>query len=266
MDMQKTGQFLSQLRKEHGFTQEQLGESLGVSNKTVSRWETGMYLPPVEMLQELSQLYGVSINEMISGQRLDEEQYRKKAEENITSVMKTPGFVRRERFLVCGEWMRKHWWLLTLCLLIMGALYGLSPIVAGDRFSYVVRVSILLFFAATLISNHVLHYVSQHIFEMTGREEEWKRIQILRIVWLIALAAVLFVLTDLVIALLYALTPGGTADGFEIHTMFYDTLVKDQGSYPDNCFEAVERWLWYSFLIAVINIDLTVLNIHRTIK
>ena len=46
MDLQKTGKFISNLRKEKGLTQEQLGEKLGVTNKTVSRWETGTYLPP----------------------------------------------------------------------------------------------------------------------------------------------------------------------------------------------------------------------------
>lgn len=58
MDMIKTGRFLAELRKEHSLTQEQLGAELGVTNKTVSRWETGTYMPPVEMLQLLSVKYG----------------------------------------------------------------------------------------------------------------------------------------------------------------------------------------------------------------
>ena len=54
MDMVKIGRFLSELRKNHNFTQAELGEKLGVTNKTISRWETGTYMPPVEMLEELS--------------------------------------------------------------------------------------------------------------------------------------------------------------------------------------------------------------------
>ncbi|MDE5729583.1 MAG: helix-turn-helix transcriptional regulator, partial [Clostridia bacterium] len=57
MDMIKIGKFLCELRKEQNLTQEQLGEELGVSNKTISRWEPGTYLPPVEMLQLLSDKY-----------------------------------------------------------------------------------------------------------------------------------------------------------------------------------------------------------------
>jgi len=85
MDMQQIGSFLAQLRKEKNLTQEELGEKIGVTNKTVSRWENGNYLPPVEMLQMLSALYGVSINELLSGERLNDKNYRENAEEYIVA-------------------------------------------------------------------------------------------------------------------------------------------------------------------------------------
>ena len=62
MDMVKMGSFLAELRKEQKLTQAELGEKLGVTNKTVSRWETGTYMPPVEILEELSRLYGLIFN------------------------------------------------------------------------------------------------------------------------------------------------------------------------------------------------------------
>ena len=83
MDVQKIGRFLTELRKSHNLTQEELGEKLGVTNKTVSRWENGNYLPPVEILQLLSNLYGVSINELLYGERLNTVQYKESAEEYI---------------------------------------------------------------------------------------------------------------------------------------------------------------------------------------
>ena len=87
MDTIKIGNFLATLRKEQNLTQEALGEKLGVTNKTVSRWENGNYLPPVEMLQELSKLYAVSINELLCGERLKQEEYQAKAEETITGIL-----------------------------------------------------------------------------------------------------------------------------------------------------------------------------------
>ncbi len=83
MDMQKIGKFLAELRKSKNLTQDELGEKIGVTNKTVSRWENGNYLPPVEILQMLSKTYGVSINELLSGERLTDEHYKENAEEYI---------------------------------------------------------------------------------------------------------------------------------------------------------------------------------------
>lgn len=89
MDMQRIGMFLAELRKEKNLTQDELGRQIGVTNKTVSRWENGNYLPPVELLQILSKLYGVSINELLSGERLNDEHYKQNAEDYIvTELMK----------------------------------------------------------------------------------------------------------------------------------------------------------------------------------
>lgn len=88
MDNKKIGAFLRDLRKEHNLTQEELGEKLGATNKTISRWETGTYMPPVDILLQMSKLYGVSVNEILSGERLDTRDYQPKAEENIAITLK----------------------------------------------------------------------------------------------------------------------------------------------------------------------------------
>ncbi|MGN0267756.1 MAG: helix-turn-helix domain-containing protein [Lachnospiraceae bacterium] len=87
MDTKKVGAFLKQLRKENNMTQEQLGERIGVTNKTVSRWETGNYMPPVECLELLSDIYQISINEILAGKRLADEKIKEIADENIASVL-----------------------------------------------------------------------------------------------------------------------------------------------------------------------------------
>ena len=73
MDTTKTGFFLKELRKENNMTQEQLGERIGVTNKTISRWETGNYMPPVESLILLGDIYGISINEILAGERVEND-------------------------------------------------------------------------------------------------------------------------------------------------------------------------------------------------
>ena len=88
MDTKKIGIFLKALRNEKGMTQEQLGEKIGVSNKTISRWETGKYMPPVECLNMLSDIYNISINEILGGERASGDEFTKIAEQNITVTLK----------------------------------------------------------------------------------------------------------------------------------------------------------------------------------
>ena len=72
MDQKKVGSFLKELRKERDITQEQLAEKLNVSGRTVSRWETGSNMPDISILVELAEFYGVSIPEIIDGERKSE--------------------------------------------------------------------------------------------------------------------------------------------------------------------------------------------------
>ena len=109
MDQIKTGKFIAQLRKQLDLTQEALGEKLGVTNKTVSRWEHGNYMPDVEMLQLLSQAFSVSINELLSGERLTDEEFRKRADENLIAVSKSSAFSLEERKAYFKKkWRKEH--------------------------------------------------------------------------------------------------------------------------------------------------------------
>lgn len=72
MDQSKIGSFLKELRKENGLTQENLAEQLNVSNRTISRWETGSNMPDISMLVEIADFFNVSIPEIIDGERKSE--------------------------------------------------------------------------------------------------------------------------------------------------------------------------------------------------
>lgn len=163
MDLIKTGKFLARLRREAGDTQEQLGEKLGVSNKTVSRWETGAYLPPVEMLQAISSLYGVSINELLAGERLEGEDYREAAEENLTQVMKQSAFSLEERKTYYKKkWRRDH----ALALILGGILPGAALLAAlFTDMAFLWLAAPLLAQAVYLIAyNRMMGYVERRAF------------------------------------------------------------------------------------------------------
>lgn len=73
MDQQKIGCFLRELRKEKEMTQEQLAEKLGVSGRTISRWETGSNMPDLDLLIEISDYYEIDLREILNGERKSED-------------------------------------------------------------------------------------------------------------------------------------------------------------------------------------------------
>ena len=87
MDQIKIGKFISELRKTKNMTQQQLGEKIGVSSKTISKWETGKGMPDLSSLKPLSDCLEISINELLSGEKIEEEKYADKLEENIINTI-----------------------------------------------------------------------------------------------------------------------------------------------------------------------------------
>lgn len=69
MNAEKTGGFISLLRKEKGLTQKQLADILGVTDKAISRWETGKNYPDIELLEIISTTFNVTINELLEGKK-----------------------------------------------------------------------------------------------------------------------------------------------------------------------------------------------------
>ncbi len=87
MNQKKIGKFIQERRKSKELTQVELAEKLGVSNRTISSWENGNSLPDYSMFQDLCKELDISINELLSGEKLTEENYQKKLEENFVSTI-----------------------------------------------------------------------------------------------------------------------------------------------------------------------------------
>lgn len=85
MDLQKIGNFLKELRKEKNLTQEQLAETLKISRRTVSRWETGSNMPDLDLLMEIADLYQVDLRELLNGGRKN-EQMNEEMKETVLQV------------------------------------------------------------------------------------------------------------------------------------------------------------------------------------
>lgn len=86
MDKAKIGQFIAICRKDKKLTQEQLAEKLNVSKNAVSKWERGICLMDMSLLKPLSKILGVSVNDILSGEKIPEDKIKEKTEENLIKL------------------------------------------------------------------------------------------------------------------------------------------------------------------------------------
>lgn len=86
MDQVKTGIFIAHCRKEKNMTQRQLADLLGISDKTISKWETGKGLPEAGCMVALCEALEISVNELLTGERIPAEQYQERAEETMVAL------------------------------------------------------------------------------------------------------------------------------------------------------------------------------------
>ena len=87
MNQEKTGAFIAKRRKELNLTQKELADKLGITDRVVSKWENGRCMPDLSLLQPLSRTLGVGVNDLLSGEIISEEEYRKKSESNLISIV-----------------------------------------------------------------------------------------------------------------------------------------------------------------------------------
>ena len=88
MDQIKIGKFILNCRKEKSLTQEQLAEKLGVTSKSISRWENGNTMPDYSLLKDLCSELNISVNELLSGEKIKENDYMNKSEDNLINLRK----------------------------------------------------------------------------------------------------------------------------------------------------------------------------------
>ena len=88
MDQIKIGKFIAEERKAKKYTQRELADKLSISDKTISKWERGNGFPEVSLLLPLCNELEITVNELLSGERLQAMDYKKKAEENMVNLVK----------------------------------------------------------------------------------------------------------------------------------------------------------------------------------
>lgn len=88
MDQIKIGKFIAEKRKERGLTQEKLAEKFGITNRAVSKWETGKSLPDASIMLDLCELLGITVNDLLCGEVVSMENYNEQTEKNLIEMIK----------------------------------------------------------------------------------------------------------------------------------------------------------------------------------
>ena len=138
MDQIKIGRFITAMRKEKGLTQRQLADALSISDKTVSKWECGKGLPEIALMMPLCQMLHITVNDLLTGEKVSETDYQKKAEENMMNLMEENEENKKRMALsmVCGIIT-----IIAVCALVVIASYIEMPVFA--------RIAVLILAAAT---------------------------------------------------------------------------------------------------------------------
>lgn len=127
MDQIKIGRFIAETRKSKNLTQKQLAEKLSISDKTVSKWECGKGLPDVSIMLDLCEELQITVNDLLTGERVSKIDYQKKAEENMMNLMKENQENKKRMILsvICAVIT-----IIATCSLVVIASYIEMPVIA----------------------------------------------------------------------------------------------------------------------------------------
>ena len=103
MDQEKIGKFILELRKDKKMTQQELADKFGVTDRAISKWENGRGMPDISLMKPLCEILDITLNELISGEKIDKKEYQKKSDENIFKTIKYTNKKTNffKKFLIC---------------------------------------------------------------------------------------------------------------------------------------------------------------------
>ncbi|HOZ55118.1 MAG TPA: helix-turn-helix transcriptional regulator [Clostridia bacterium] len=170
MNQEKIGKFIAELRKEKNMTQEQLAEKVGVTNKSVSRWENGKTLPDYSLLNELCNTLNISVNELLTGEKISDADYKKKADENLMIVLENSSFSLKKRIVYYkNKWLKEHVTRIIFGIILwIGILIGLK---LNEVDVYILGLigGILPVFIYIILYNQMMVYVENNVYRKNNK-------------------------------------------------------------------------------------------------
>lgn len=161
MDQIKIGRFIASCRKEQGMTQAVLAERLGISDRAVSKWETGKSMPDSGIMLELCEILQINVNELLSGENIMTEAYDKRAEENLLAMQREVEEKNRQM-------LRTEFWIGTpatiagFAMCVVAAYVDMPTWIRGFIIAFAVVMIFAVAFIAVGIEQKAGYYECQH--------------------------------------------------------------------------------------------------------
>ena len=210
MNQEKVGKFIAECRKDKGMTQSELAEKLGVTDKSIGNWENGRNMPDLSLFKPLCDELGITINDLLSGEKISKDKYQEKFEENIVNTID-----------YSNKRVHKYNNLVGLLLVIFGLFISMSAIMifpSESSWGSIYSVFGVIIFVIG-------------ISKLTNKIKWWKRLLLILIIFLGTLSILFF--TDYInvkrnnVAPMYRETStylGGDEELLYYDTPFYDVI------------------------------------------
>ena len=171
MDVEKTGKLIAMMRREKGLTQTKLADMLGVTDKSVSKWENGVCLPDVSLYKKICDILGITLNEFFAGEKISDENYKEVANENLFKALEESKFSFEEKL----KYYQKKWfkeniigiiistilWIIGICVLKVMIKKDLLKLDFDDLIG-IVSGTFFSSFIVNLLNNRKI-YLQEHI-------------------------------------------------------------------------------------------------------
>lgn len=162
MDTVKISKLIAKCRKEKNLTQRELAEKVGVSDKSVSKWENGKCLPDVSLYMELCEILGITINEFFLGEKIQDNDFKERADQNLLKALENSNFTLEEKIRYYRKkWQRDHVFDLTVEMIILLILL----FIFFDNKEIFIIVLIGSFFWSKIKYNQMMKYIEDHAYK-----------------------------------------------------------------------------------------------------
>ncbi len=162
MNQEKIGKFIASKRKEHNLTQEQMAEKLNISKNAVSKWERGLNLPDVSIMQELCKILDITLNELFIGEKIIDEKYKEVADNNLLNALENSSFTLKEKIeFYKKKWEKEHFFELTIEMLVI-VFFIIYGFIKDNGFQYLFMV--IGFVSGIIENNRMMAYIEKNAY------------------------------------------------------------------------------------------------------